>query len=48
MKNSKKILNELSNNKMYDIFHNMANLVEGKYKDKLLAATMLGQGKTIY
>ena len=30
------------------MFHKMADLVEGKYKNRLLAATILGQGKNIY
>lgn len=44
----KNILDQMSNNQMYDIFDKMADLVEGKYKNQLLAATMLGQGKNIY
>ena len=42
------ILNKMSSNQLYTIFDKMADLVEGKYKNQLLAATMLGQGKNIY
>jgi 1-pyrroline-5-carboxylate dehydrogenase len=46
--NSKKILDNITNNQLYDMFYKMVDLVEGKYKDKLLASTIVGQGKNLY
>lgn len=34
--------------KKYDIFLKAAELIGGKYRDKVLASTILGQGKNIY
>jgi len=44
----KKIWNSFSLDKKLDIFENAADLVEGKYYNKLLASTMLSQGKNYY
>ncbi|VVU95539.1 Aldehyde dehydrogenase family [seawater metagenome] len=44
----KKIWNEFSLNQKMDIFEKAANLVTSKYENKLLASTIIGQGKTIY
>lgn len=39
---------EIPLNKKYDIFSKASELIVGKYYNKLLATTMLGQGKNIY
>jgi 1-pyrroline-5-carboxylate dehydrogenase len=47
-KKGKKIWAEFSLNKKLDIFNKASSLVENEYANKLLASTILGQGKTIY
>ena len=44
----KEIWNKFSLNKKLDIFEKAADLVEGKYYNKLLASTMISQGKNYY
>ena len=44
----KYIWGKINRKEKLEIFSNAANLVTGKYRDKLLASTMLGQGKNIY
>lgn len=44
----KKIWNDIPLQKRIDIFWKAGDLVANQYRDRLLAATMLGQGKTIY
>ena len=45
---SQKIWKEISLDKKYDIFSKAADLISDKYYHKLLAATIVGQGKNIY
>lgn len=44
-KNHHKEWKNMSPEKKFEIFENIANLVEGKYFYKMMAATMVGQGK---
>lgn len=46
-RNSKKIWSSMDVEKRFDIFEKIASLVEGKYYYKMMAATMLGQGKNV-
>lgn len=46
--NAKKVWSKFSFQQKADIFIKAANLVETKYRNKLLASTILGQGKSIY
>lgn len=45
---SKQNWNIISTNKKYEIFLRAADLISNKYYNKLLAATIVGQGKNIY
>ncbi len=45
---SKKTWDNISTEKKYEIFLKAADLISGKYYNKLLAATIVGQGKNIY
>ena len=47
-KSAKKIWGNYSTNEKYKIFLNAAELVEGKYYDKIMASTIIGQGKNYY
>jgi 1-pyrroline-5-carboxylate dehydrogenase len=47
-KKGKEMWNKIDDREKINIFKTAANLVTTKYRDKLLASTMLGQGKNIY
>ena len=46
--NAKKYWKTFPLEKKYDIFFKAAELIGGKYRDKVLASTIFGQGKNIY
>ena len=46
--NYKNSLSSLSHNDINNIFKKAANLIEHKYREKLIAYTILGQGKSLY
>ena len=46
--NYKKSLSSLSHKDINHIFKKAANLIEDKYRDQLIAYTILGQGKSMY